>query len=179
MDINEMSSWGLSKAIYDVIENGYVFDEETGEVYFTSDDLEALEDALDDKLNGMAGYIKLTESKIEALKQRKKDVEENIKYYTNRNDRLKDFLKMFMEGHDIEKKELKDYRLGFRKSKSVDITNEEEVKEYINKNPKYKESCIKEETKVSIIKTGIKDLINEGNEVPGATIVENKNVTIK
>ena len=57
MNIEEMKLWGLSNALYDVIENGFSFNEETGEIYFTTEDLDKLEMALDDKLNGICGYM--------------------------------------------------------------------------------------------------------------------------
>ena len=53
MDIKELSSYGLTSTIFQVIENGFTFDEETGEVFFTQDDLEALQEALDVKFNNM------------------------------------------------------------------------------------------------------------------------------
>ena len=179
MDVKELSSWGLSKAIYDVIENGFTFDEETGEIIFTSDDLEKLEEAFDNKLNGIAGFISRTEANVETLKQRKKDIDDNIKYYEARADKLKSYLKYVMEASNIDKKELNDFRLGFRKSKSVEISDENEVMDFIKKHPEYKDKCIKEETKISIVKTGIKEMITDGVEIPGASIIENKNLTIK
>ena len=57
MDIKDLTSWGLTEVMFNVIENGFYADEETGEVFFTSDDLDALEEKLDDKLNGICGYI--------------------------------------------------------------------------------------------------------------------------
>ena len=70
MKTDELSLWGLSDALYNVIENGFSFNEETGEIYFTSEDLDSLEMALDDKLNGICGYIKFSESREESLKAR-------------------------------------------------------------------------------------------------------------
>ena len=34
MDINELSGWGISQQIAQIVENGFTFDEETGEVFF-------------------------------------------------------------------------------------------------------------------------------------------------
>lgn len=178
MDIKTLSSWGLSKAIYDVIENGFSYDEETGEIFFTSEDLERLEETLDNKLNGTCGFIKHTQDQVELLKKRKKEIEDNIKFYTHREEKLKEFLKVFMEANGIEKKELADYRLSTRKSSSVEITDEEQVFNYLNANPQYKESCVKTEVTTKLIKTGLKELLTD-TEIPGVQIVESKNVTIK
>lgn len=179
MDIKELSSWGLSKAIYDVIENGFTFNEETGEIFFTSDDLDALEEAFDSKLNGIAGFISRTEANIENLKQRKKDIDNNIKYYEARIERLKNYLKSLMETNNIDKKELDDFRLGFRKSKSVEINDEDAVMNFMEDHPEYSKTCIKEEVKRSVVKTGLKELITDGVNIPGASVVENKNLVIK
>ena len=178
MDINSLSSWGLSKAIYDIIENGFSFDEETGEVLFTGDDLEKLEETLDNKLNGVCGFIKFTEGQVDALKKRKSEIEDNIKFYSNREERLKEFLKRFMEINNISKKELADYRLGTRKSSSIEITDEALVMDFLDKNPQYKETCLKVETTTKIVKPGLKDVLAE-KQIPGAQVVERNNVTIK
>ena len=178
MDIKDLTSWGLTEAIFNVIENGFYADEETGEVFFTSDDLDALEEKFDDKLNGICGYIKKTEAQADALKARKKEIEDNIKYYENRVERLNEFLKALMLANNIDKKELKDYRLGTRKSSSVDITNEEAVLKFLEAHPEYNETCKKVETKVSLVKKGLKDVLAT-EIIPGAQIVENKSISIK
>ena len=75
MDIKEMNVWGLTQAIYDIIENGFSYDEETGEVYFTADDLDTLNETLDKKINGICGFIKFADSKLNSLKERKKEID--------------------------------------------------------------------------------------------------------
>ena len=57
MDINELSGWGISQQIEEIVENGFTFDEETGEVFFTTDDLDKLEMALEDKINQLSNYF--------------------------------------------------------------------------------------------------------------------------
>ena len=57
MDINELSGWGISQQIAEIVENGFTFDEETGEVFFTTDDLDKLEIALEDKINQLSNYF--------------------------------------------------------------------------------------------------------------------------
>ena len=67
MDINELSGWGISQQIAEIVENGFTFDEETGEVFFTTDDLEALQEALDNKLESLAGIYQMYVSKVKIL----------------------------------------------------------------------------------------------------------------
>lgn len=58
MNIDELSLWGLDKAFYEIVENGFVYDEETGEVYFTSDDLDKIQMGIDEQLNKLCGFVK-------------------------------------------------------------------------------------------------------------------------
>ena len=178
MDVKDLNSWGLTEVIARVIEDGFYIDEETGEVFFTGDELNKLEEALDNKLNGLCGYIKKTESQVEMLKSRKNDVERNIKFYENRASRLKDFLKILMQANNIEKKELPDFRLGTKKSSSVEIIDESEALQYLDKHPEL-EACKKVETKISLNKREVKVALENEKAIPGVRIVENKNVTIK
>ena len=178
MDIKDLTSWGLTEAMFNVIENGFYADEETGEIFFTSDDLDALEEKFDDKLNGICGFIKRSENSAEMLKNRKKEIEDSIKFYENRVNRLSEFLKTLMQANNIDKRELKDYRLGTRKTSSVNITDENAVYKFLEEHPEYNETCKKVETKTSLIKKGLKDvLVNEN--IPGAQIVEGKSISIK
>lgn len=178
MDIKDLTSWGLTEVMFNVIENGFYADDETGEVFFTSDDLEALTDKLDDKLNGICGYIKRSEAQAEILKNRKKEIEDNIKFYENRAERLNEFLKALMLANNIDKRELKDYRLSTRKTSSVNITDENAVYKFLEEHPEYNETCRKVETKTSLIKKGLKDVLANEN-IPGAQIVEGKSISIK
>ena len=177
MDIKDLTSWGLTEAIFNVIENGFYADEETGEVFFTSDDLDALEEKLDDKLNGICGYIKRSEASAEMLKNRKKEIEDSIKFYENRADRLSEFLKSLMLANNIDKRELKDYRLGTRKTSSVNITDENAVYRFLEEHPEYNETCKNVETKTSLIKKGLKEVLANEN-IPGAQIVEGKKLNV-
>lgn len=178
MDIKEMNVWGLTQAIYDIIENGFSYDEETGEVYFTADDLDTLNETLDKKINGICGFIKFADSKLNSLKERKKEIDATIKFYSKKQERLEAFLKNYLEMNNITStKDVGDYRVGFRKSKSLNITDEQQVYDYLEKNPTLKQNCIK--TTYALSKTDIKGYLDEGVEIPGVAIVENKNVTIK
>ena len=77
MDVNEMSGYGISQTIAQIIENGFTINEETGEVLFQSDDLEKLQEALDKKINSICGYIKFCENRADGLKKRKQEIDAN------------------------------------------------------------------------------------------------------
>lgn len=178
MKTDELSLWGLSDALYNVIENGFSFNEETGEIYFTSEDLDSLEMALDDKLNGICGYIKFSESREESLKARINEIKTLIDRIEKKQDRIKECLKSVMDKNNISKKELKDFNLGTRKSSKVEVSDEESVYKFLNDNPQYKESCIKVKTETSLVKNGLKEILNT-TTIPGCMIVESKSIQIK
>ena len=103
MDINEVSGWGISKQIAQILENGFTFDEETGEVFFTTDDLDALNEALDNKLESLAGIYQMYVSKADALKTRSKEIADRAKSFENKADKLKNYIDSLMKANQKEK----------------------------------------------------------------------------
>ena len=178
MDLKSLTSWGLKDNILEIIENGFSYDEETGEVLFTADDLEALEERFDEKLNNICGYITASEDRAASLKKRKEEIDKNIKVQLRKAESLKKYLLNLMQASNITKKELTDYNLGTRKSSSVEILNEDAVYEFLDSHPEYAEACKKVETKTTLVKTGLKEILKE-QTVPGAQIVEKTSVSIK
>lgn len=179
MDIEEMGIWGLSEAIFKIIEQGFVEDPETGEIIFCGEDLEKLEEAFDKKINNIAGYIKYSEAKVEAFKSRKKDIDALIKLYTNKAEGLSKFLKEYMMAHDKEKLDTDDHKISFRKSKSSNISNIEALMEWINKSQERKDSYLKFK-EPEINKDALKKyVISEEVDIPGFEIIENKSLQIK
>ena len=186
MDIKEMKAWGISQSIAQVIENGFVFNEETGEVYFTSDDLDALQEAFETKMNGICGYIKYCKSKAESLKQRKKEIEESQKYYETKAENLNKYAHQLLVASGKDKLDTEDFRLSFRKSTASEVYDEKALRDYINSKEEYKDKYFKyKEPEVS--KTELANAIKESkNEdgtynlsIPGFRLVENKSLQIK
>lgn len=176
--INELTSWGLNDAIYSIIENGFYADEESGEIFFTSDDLDKLQETLDNKLNSICGWIKYNEHKAEGVEKRIQELKKNLDMYKRKQETLENYMKLFMNKNNITKKELNDYIVGFRKSSSVDIYDEKSALDFINKNTQYKDSCIKVETKTNLVKSELKKVM--ANEtIPGVRIVEKQSIVIK
>ena len=179
MDRKNLSAWGISEAIYDIIQNGFAYDEETGEVYFTSDDLDSLQEALDTKIESICGVIKSKEEEYDALKKRSEEVLKSAKRNLKEAERLKNYLLSLMEMNGIEKtKQFGDYNLGVRRSNAVSISDDKEVIDFLNNNPEYS-TALNVKTDVSISKTELKKFLTEGATIPGASIVTNKNVVIK
>lgn len=178
MNIDELSLWGLDKAFYEIVENGFVYDEETGEVYFTSDDLDKIQMGIDEQLNKLCGFVKFYESKQETYDKRCKEIKKEADFFGKKAQHISNFIKKYMEERNIDKKILENYRLSTRKSTSVKISDENKVYEFLVSNPKYKDECMTQETVTKLSKTGLKNALSEV-DIPGVEIVENKNIVIK
>lgn len=186
MKIEEMSAWGLTQTIAQIIEEGFSYDEETGEVFFTSDDLDKLQETLENKLNNLCGYIKYCDSKAESFKKRADELKENQKYYEGKADKLKKYANELMIASGKEKVETNDFRLSFRKSVSSEIFDEQALMKYINSKDEYKEKYLKYK-QPEIAKKEIADEVKKSKQddgtytlqIPGFRLVENQNIQIK
>lgn len=170
-----MNLYTIDNTIKQIIEQGFVYDEETGEIFFTSDDLEKLEMQLDEKLNNIIGYIKSLELQADNMKTIKDDYAKRQKTYEKKVENLKKYLDGFMQANGKEKVESDNGVASYRKSKSVDIYNENALLEFIKKEENKEFANIKYEPN----KTAIKEAINNNVVIPGAVIKENKNLSIK
>lgn len=186
MDINELSGWGISQAIAEIVENGFTFDEETGEVFFTSDDLDALNEALDSKLESLAGIYQMYLNKAKSFKDRSKEITDVSKSYDKKAENIKNYMDNLMRANNKTKLEVGDKRLSYRKSMSSEITDEVKLKAYIEadeerkqkyysyKNPEISKTAIKNDIEKTKQEDGSYTL-----EIPGFRLVENNNLQIK
>ena len=186
MDINELSGWGISQQIAQIVENGFTFDEETGEVFFTTDDLDALNEALDNKLESLAGIYQMYGSKADALKARSKEIAERAKSFENKADKLKKYIDSLMQANNKEKLEVGDKKLSYRKSVVGNIIDDFVLRQYINSKDEYKQKYFSYK-EPEIAKKNLKDDILASKQddgsyslvIPGFEVVENKNLLIK
>lgn len=114
-----------------------------------------------------ARFIRHLEAEAEEIKCREKELSEMRKVRENTADRLRNALSEAMQVMNIEEIKEGTHKINFRKSKSVEV---------------FDESLIPNEFKKfvpSISKTDIKKAIDSGQDVPGATIKENKSIQIK
>lgn len=177
MDINEMSGYGISQTIAKIIEEGFTMDEETGEILFQGDDLEALQEALDKKINSICGYIEFCENRADGLKKRKQEIETNQKHYTNKAEHLKRYLNMLLEMNGkTDGMETDDYRVSYRKSTKSEIYDEDALKKYIESKPELKEKYYK--VTYEIKNKELSNDVKTGITIPGFRLVENKNLQI-
>ena len=144
--------------------------EETGEVDAgTVERLESLQAEKAEKLDGIGAYIKNLDSDIAALDAEIKKLTARKKTKENKRDRLKEYVKPFIE--EMENKKFESARVVFslRSSQSVNITDESAISaEYM-----------KTKTETTPDLTAIKKAIKAGAFVSGAELITKNNLQIK
>lgn len=164
-----LSLYEIDKAVFTVLDDGLVVDEETGEIVFDADKLDALETKRNTKLEAVALYIKSLEAEAAAMKAEEKALAERRAVREKEAERLRRYLSDSMQALGDTKLETARVALSFRKSESVVIEDQaalpvEFLKVKMTETPD---------------KTAIKKAIKSGATVEGAALVENKNLQIK
>lgn len=164
-----MNLYEIDERLMYAVEHG--FDSETGEIV-EGTDLEALinevEMQLDTKLENIACFIKNLKADAEALKQEKLNLAQRQKVVENKAERLQNYLSTFLQAKEIPKFETPKCKVSFRKSTTVNITDEKKIpKKYLT---------VVKETKID--KNELKKYLKT-NECEGANLVENQNIQIK
>lgn len=163
------SLYEIDNMVYTVLENGLIFDEETGEVLFDEENLTALEMARNEKLEAVALYIKSLEAEAEAMKAEAKKLLDRREAKERKAERLRSYISNSMQALGDTKLETAKVALSFRKSESVDVYEPALLPaEYT-----------KTKTTVTPDKTAIKAAIKAGQEVAGATLEIKQNLQIK
>jgi len=119
------------------------------------------------KSQGYVSIIKHIEMEEAAIDKEIKRLSDLKKNRVNAKERLKESLKSAMIHFDVTEIITETNKINFRHSESVEILSEDIIpKEY-------------KKTKLTPEKSKIKKAIKEGRFVPGASLVENKNIQIK
>ena len=121
-----------------------------------------------EKSTGYVQVIKKLDAEVDIIKSEIKRLQGLKDSREKTIERMKQTVSDAMETYEKTTLETPLYKISFRSSKSVEIFDESLLPD----------NCKKVEVK-PISKTEIKKLIESGQEVPGAKIVENKNLTIK
>ena len=130
------------------------------------------EGEFDAKAEAIALYIKNLSANALAIKNEEANLSERRKSIEKKAEYLKEYLSRLMLVAGKPLIETAKCKLSFRKSMSLNITNEEWFME------KYPD-LLKIETKKSIPKKEIAELIKSGHEFVGVELVENQNLQIK
>lgn len=126
-----MTLYEIEEKLYQQLNEGIAFDDETGEVY-TELDLQKL---LDEKMDDYCLFMKNEQAEIEALKNEKKNLDKRIKTKEKKQEYLKNALMEFMQRHDMKKHETSKYVVSTRKSKRLIIDNADAIISEYRNNP--------------------------------------------
>lgn len=140
------------------------WDEETGEILDTQK-FDAMQMALEEKLEAVGCYIKNLKAEAEALKTEEKAFAERRKRAENKAASLENYLANFLQGSPFETLRVK---ISFRKSEYLDISEGAVIPaEYL----KYKEP--------EVNKAELKKAVKDGLALDGVQLVQKNNIQIK
>ena len=140
-----------------------------------SDTLEAVKGELEVKADNIGCLLKNIEADINAIKAEEERLAERRKTKAKAYDRLKQYLSDALLGVGIDKVETARNVISFRKSESVEV-NEDVFTKWALEN---REDLITVTMNTKANKTAIKKELKGGTEIPGAMLIQNKNIQIK
>ena len=157
-----MTLFDINKAI---LEFDYEIDEETGEI-LNAEELDALELARDEKIEGVGLWIKNLQAEAEAVKKEKDAMADRQRRLEKKAESLKNYLAWALKGEKFSTPRI---AMSWRKSESVLIPDEALLDDrFVNIQMTKKPD-----------KKLIKDTLKAGLEVPGAELVTKQNLQIK
>lgn len=180
MDIDELKGYGIAEQIARVVEEGFSFNEETGEVFFTADDLDALNLAFEEKIDSLAGIYELYTNKAKSLSERSKDIAAKAKRFDKKAESVKKYIDMLMKVAKKTKLEVGDKSLSYRKSISTEVYDNDKLVSWIEESEERKQAYYTYKDP-EISKKALGDVLkkNEDMVIPGFRLVENNNLQIK
>lgn len=162
----KMTLYEIDSAIMECV------DMETGEV-LDFEKLEQLNLAREQKIEGVALYIKNLLSVAASIKEEENALAERRKAKENKAARLKEYLGKVLDGNPFETAKV---ALSFRGSQAVEITDELGLLEWLERNDMG--DCVRYKAP-EISKGEVAKLLKAGVEVPGAALSVRQNLQIK
>lgn len=142
-------------------------DEETGEIEPAT--LESVQIASEEKIIATAMYIRRLDALNKATKETIQDLQERVRADSKRIEALKWLMTKAMDSLQYTEVKSPEVTLRFRKSSSVEITDNEALPEQF----------LRTKTVVEPDKTAIKNALKAGEKIQGAQLVESRNLQIK
>lgn len=136
-------------------------DYETGEIDIEK--LEALEEEKAQKVHNIGLWIKNLKAEVNALKEEKQVFASRQKTAENKIKSLTNYLQGCLNGETYKDTDLV---ISYRKSQSVEVVEDFNDERFTSYEPK-------------VDKMSLKQALKDGEEIPGATLVERQNIQIK
>ena len=146
-------------------------DPETGELK-DYEAFEALQMERDQKLDNVGAWVKDLTAQAKAIREEEQALAERRRVLENKAERLKKYLDLALQGSSFSSARC---AISYRKSTSVDITDEAKLIRWAKRN-KLKDLF---QVKTTINKTEAGKLLKTGAGIPGAALVEKNNIQIK
>ncbi len=159
--------YDISADTLNVIEGGIVFDEETGEVLFDSENVDALVMSLAEKLEAVQVVSSEKRARAAYLDGEAKRMSAMAKALKKSAESLDAYAVKCVE--PLGKVETDHYVIGTRKSEAVQVLDETAVPTRF----------MRAKTTYSVDKAAVKRAIKEGEAVPGCALVKNVNLSVK
>ena len=169
-----MNLYEIKENIENFLSSNDFVDSETGEINETAlIKLNELEETETVKLEGIGCYIKNLLSESESIKSEIDNLKTRAENKTKKAESLKNYISDYLLTVGKYNFETSKISLSFRKSKALEITDQDEAFKFAEKHEllKYKEP--------EIDKKGLKALIESGVKVKGAEVIEKKNIQVK
>lgn len=167
-----MNLYELDRAIAAALESALEFgvDMETGEVIAGSfDELEALSEARDKKLENIGLYIKNLSYEVESINTEAAALKARADVKKRKIERLKEYVTNSLLNASQTKFEAPRVAFSLRRSEAVNVLSTDALP------PEF----TKVKTEVSPDKVALKKAIKAGQEVPGAELIINQSLQIK
>lgn len=162
------SLYEIRQDLLTVIEGGYVFDEETGEVFWSSDDLDRLAETYDAKVEACGCYIKNLQAEAEMLKAEEQALAKRRKAIESKEKWMRDYLLANLQEFGEAGFSAK-AKVSTRKSEAVQVLDVSAIPD----------EYMRVKTTATPDKAAIKKALKNGESVPGAAIVQNVNLVLK
>ena len=162
------SLYEIRQDLLTVIEGGYVFDEETGEVFWSSDNLDRLAETYDAKVEACGCYIKNLQAEAEMLKAEEQALAKRRKAIESKEKWMRDYLLANLQEFGEAGFSAK-AKVSTRKSEAVQVLDVSAIPD----------EYMRVKTTATPDKAAIKKALKNGESVPGAAIVQNVNLVLK
>lgn len=161
-----MNLYEIDTELKELIEAQYRYAEETeGEVSEELDEqIEAFQMAREDKIRNIACFVKNLRAEATAIKAEKQSLTKRQQTAENKAERLSKYLAAFLEEGEVYSDSR--CKVGWRSSSAV----------------VFDEALVPDEfwvTKREVSKSALKDALKKGHKVPGASIEQRQNLSIK
>lgn len=163
-----MTLYEINAQLMALIDSAY--DEETGEILDENlyEEVEALAEERDDKIEGIALWIKNLNAEATALKAEKEAFEKRQKAAENKAKKLKSFLQFILKG---EKFKTAKVSISYRRSESVEVDKGFDIGTLDDRWLRFKEP--------ELNKTEVKEALKAGAVIQGVSLVENVSMQIR